>query len=178
MKPTPRHNAFTLIEILVAISIITILLAIGIAAMSAMYGQADISKTQIALEQLEGARTEYIAFNRGNQPAFGGIASVLSEIRANGGDEAVKMLNSISNTILDDGSNTPIDPWGNPIVFIGTNGQSDGGGVTGQPQRPSSSLPYFASRGPDGEWGTFAGGDPTEPDDDAKDNLFSFQSGQ
>lgn len=178
MNPSPKQSAFTLIEILVAISIIGILLAIGIAAMSAVYGQADVSKTQIALEQLTGARDEYVAFNRGKQPAYGSITSVLAEIRNNGGDKAGQMLDSVTKTILDTGSNTPVDPWGNAIVYIGTNGEDDGGSVTGQPQRPSSTLPYFASAGPDGEWGSFTSGDPARPNADAKDNLFSFESGQ
>jgi len=183
-RPDNFRGAFTLIEILVTISIIALLLSLGVAAISAMYGEADKSRTQVMLRQLQGVITEYAAHTKGSLPAPNNdIAQVVDDIKDNGGDAAEMMLRSIDKQFWDGGSyNGPddaqaiLDAWDNQIVYFTKDGTNTAVSDTGtQPQRPQ---PYFASSGKDGEWGSYTDGNIDEPDDDAKDNLFSFEMGQ
>jgi len=181
-RPDNFRGAFTLIEILVTISIIALLLSLGVAAISAMYGEADKSRTQVMLRQLQGVITEYAAHTKGSLPAPNNdIAQVVDDIKDNGGDAAEMMLRSIDKQFWDGGSyNGPddaqaiLDAWDNEIEYV----QADGTGDSAINQQPKRPQPYFASSGKDGEWGSYTDGNIDEPDDDAKDNLFSFEMGQ
>ncbi len=181
MPHRPRPKAFTLIEILVTISIIALLLGIGVAGMSALYGESDKSRTQVMLRQLQGVITEYSAQTRGTLPAHhNNIANVIGDIKANGGEATEMMLRSIDKQFWQGGQYNGAaggnqrlnDAWGKEIEYVQANGTGDPA-INQQPKRPQ---PYFASAGPDGEWGTFS--TTAVPDAAAKDNIFSFEMGQ
>lgn len=179
-RTRPRPAGFSIIEMLVLVSIILILSAIGIGAISQLFGTAEARKTQAILRQLGAALTEYTAHTRGSQPLMTETADpedpdigVVGDMAANGGEAVTKMLATIREN--NDGQ-LAIDAWGRPIVYInGLDGRSHNGTISGQPLRP---LAYFASAGEDGEWGEFQDGDVRKPDTAAADNLFSFEVGQ
>ena len=181
-RPDSSRRAFTLIEILVTISIIALLLGIGVAGMSALYGEADKSRTQVMLRQLQGVITEYAAHTKGTLPAANNdIAAVVGDIKNNGGEAAELMLRSIDKQFWNGGSynggtgnQAILDAWGKEIEYVQANGTGDGA-INQQPRRPQS---YFASAGRDGEWGSYTDGNIDAPNPAAKDNLFSFEMGQ
>ncbi|NBC11696.1 MAG: prepilin-type N-terminal cleavage/methylation domain-containing protein [Planctomycetes bacterium] len=181
-KPHPTSRAFTLIEILVAVALIVLLLGLGVAAISAMYGEADKSRTQVMLRQLQGVITEYGAHTKGSLPEpDNNIADVVDDIKSNGGDAAEMMLRSIDKRFWDGGSYSGptgaqaiLDAWDNEIEYVEADG-SNGDTGNNMPARP---RPYFASAGADGEWGSYTDNNIDEPNPAAKDNLFSFEVGQ
>ena len=74
MNPTPSHSrraAFTLIEILVTISIIVLLVGISIPVALKMLATAEASQTRTTLNGLEAAATEYNVVTGGTVPHFG-----------------------------------------------------------------------------------------------------------
>ena len=181
-RPDNSRGAFTLIEVLVVISIIALLLGIGVAGMSALYGEADKSRTQVMLRQLQGVITEYAAHTKGTLPAANNsIAVVVGDIKSNGGEAAELMLRSLDKQFWDGGSYSGgtgnqaiLDAWGKQIEYVAANG-ANGDTGNNMPKRPQ---PYFASAGKDGEWGSYTNGNIDAPNADAKDNLYSFEMGQ
>jgi len=195
MTHNTHQRGFSLIEILIVIVIITILLSLGVVAMRGVQNATNRSTTAAMLAQLAGVLTEYET-QRKQVPGYNGSIQEIDEfiedvMRLGEGNAAERMLRSIDaefwnpRYVVDTSiSFTLADAWGNQIEYIDDDGTS--ANLTAANQQPKrlgadSALerrPYFGSAGPDGLWGSFAGGDPTKPDEDARDNIYSFKFNQ
>lgn len=171
---SPCRPAFSLIELLVVISIIAILLALSVAALTGMYSQASKNQTEVVLNQLQGVLTEYSTQTGSNPAENSSTFSIEDFVDAVYSDcqPAVKMLETVdSKLVVMDGNNidTINDPWGIELRYT-TGGDVNAG-------LPLRRAPYFASAGPDGEWGTIDS--DNEPNSDgADDNIYSFDLDQ
>ena len=184
----PTHApGFTLIELLVVISIVIMLIGIVLAGTRHWFIQTRKATTQTVLRQIAGTLTEYTAVTRGEVPGINKeINAIIQDLKNNGGDSTELMLRSVNKKFWSPSYEDPdvvlIDSWGNEIEYVGPDGTNDNGAITGDitttNQQPKHNIPYFASAGPDGEWGEFTNGNPYEPDDEAKDNIFSFDLSQ
>lgn len=180
----PAH-AFTLIEMLVVIAIITVLVSIVVVAASRMMIQADTSATRITLQQVMSAATEYTAqtnqvikFSGTSNPPEQSIETFVAAVIQV--PEARNMILSIDGKLLIDGSIPPappvspdgdpdiiIDPWEQPLQYRSwqrANADAIQGDSADLPERGSAfePRPYVASSGPDEKFQT-------------DDDLYSFE---
>ncbi len=177
-RPRPAH-AFTLIEMLVVIAIITVLVSIVVVAASRMMIQADTSATRITLQQVMSAATEYTAqtnqvidFSGTSNPPEESIETFVAAVIQV--PEARNMILSIDGKLLIDDDNPPdgdpdliIDPWEQPLQYRSwqpANTNAIQGDSADLPERGSAfePRPYVASSGPDGKFQT-------------DDDLYSFE---
>lgn len=166
-----RQNAgFSLIEMLVVISIIGLVLAIGVGVAVKITGEARREQTRAMMNGLLSANDEYKAI-RGTEIGLGGSGSSTSqyveaclEIKT---CEEIMMsaLNSSSSAALERTykNGTIFDRWGTEIEYrtsndsspSGTNGPAnEAGNTVDHEDLPTSRDPFFASAGPDETWGT------------------------
>ena len=177
LEPRRRASsrAFTLIEILVVISIIAVLLSIGIGVSSQFSRDTEGKKTTQVLDALSSALEEYGARTKGNYPAEDVgrdyPTDVFMESAYNDAREAYDMADkAITTTFLTDNDSDDIrefvvDSWEQPIRYVVTGDIGKG--------LPLHTQPYFASPGPDQEWGTIDTNNVRSAE--AKDNLYSFE---
>ena len=175
-----RRRGFSLIEILVVLSIIALLLGIGVVVALRMTTEARREQTRAMMEGLLSANDEYKAVRQGSSISHTGdfngetlssterfIASCLQiktceEIMMNA-------LNSSTSDSLDriyrngGGSGnykSVYDRWGTELEYRQSNGQTgtgpanESGSAVDNDKLPRSRDPFFASAGPDKEWGT------------------------
>lgn len=197
-----RSAAFTLIEILVTISIIAILAAIAFPVMTALLQAATATQTKALLKQLDSAVVEYEAKSQTkpigplvtnyDYPDGSGTASDDASFRT----VAVNRLTSVaeSRDILNTVEKNAIrtrdpqqnviavnDGWGKPVRFFpGTLAMDDAGYSVAATRIENLGMrrrknPYFASAGQDGVWGTIDEATDT-PDAAASDNHYSFEA--
>jgi prepilin-type N-terminal cleavage/methylation domain-containing protein len=192
--PTTRRLGFSLIELLVTIAVLALLIGIAFPVLSSFSNSGDRSKTNAMLRSLAGAADEY-NIRTGNTPSTVGNAAVT--VGGNNDDtigfwlfqtlgvpEVENMINSATKQSLNkdyndngtEGENFAdvviLDAWGNPIRYASLQENSDG--FNADDYLPAYPRPFFASAGPDGEWGSVAN-DGT-PNDAAADNLYSFDA--
>lgn len=174
----PFRPGFSLIEILVALSIIVLLVGFGVAAMSKFLAQSEVEKTRVLLQQLAGIEIEYRAQTNGRFPDDDPSNSTTTDVDNSiewfieqvealpvTNEMAYKTLNTKFYTATDGAvPGTVVDSWGNPIEYLES---SDGTG-----NFPPYAQPFFASAGPDGVFGD--GKDLANPDPDAEDDMYSF----
>ena len=182
-----RASAFTLIEILVVVSIIAILLAVVGGFWAGARDSAQTRVVRVSLSQLAGTATEYGVQTRQVVPYtggynntdltmdFGSIQAFVTAVKDNA-RPAYDMLQAVNESLRVDTNSDGeldrvIDNWGQFIRYYpGTEaGATDQTGI-GLPLRKQ---PYFASAGPDMLWGSISGAN--EPNDAAADNLYSFE---
>ena len=174
-------RGFSLVELLVVMSIILAILSLGVVGMVKYMSSGIESQTRVVLKQLSGTAAEYQGVTRGlTVPYTGGypagtpddsIKAFFSGIQ--GAPTAVEVSQRIAVEFSGAGvgaaPSAAVDGWGVPIRYY------PGGGLDatgkGMPQRD---MPYFASAGEDGEWGTVNAA-TGEPMGAARDNLYSFE---
>jgi len=165
----PPAAGFTMIELLVVISIILAVLAIGVIGIAQLAGQSNEDQTRIALGQLQAAAADYHE-QVGTWPADIGDMGSKDSAPATTRDLLLQIPKHLRGGDAASDINGVTDAWGNGIVYAddisaaGEFGDSDLG------YRPGA--PYFFSPGPDGRKG--ARTSTGELDDDAKDNIFSY----
>lgn len=178
-----RRRGFSLIEILVVVSIIGLLVGIGTVAGVKMTVEARKEQTRAMMESLLAANDEYKAVTRGQSIAESGpvpgtiftiggterYIEVCSQIKSC--DKIVKAAlfsssKEANERVLRDGNSNGFksvyDRWGTPIEYRSFNDQT--GALADSPLNdgnrvlnsllPLSRDPFFASAGPDEEWGT------------------------
>lgn len=175
-----RHQqGFSLIEILVVISIIALILGVGAAVALRVTAEARREQTRTMMEGLIGANTEHKAV-RGSNISHTGIFNgetlstserfVASCLQVQTCEEIMLgALNSSTSQALDriykneGGSgnyNGIYDRWGTELEYRssnnqnGTGPQNENGNQVANNLLPISRDPFFASAGPDKEWGT------------------------
>ncbi|MEM6458922.1 MAG: prepilin-type N-terminal cleavage/methylation domain-containing protein [Planctomycetota bacterium] len=190
---------FSLIELLVTISIIVLLVGISVPVALRMLGQADVPKARAMLNAMGAAAAEFrtetggvpdhtdsttgvVASNDNTTDTTIGlflsramqVESSNKMVRAAAGEKAI-----VVNPGLDSGSavnSSPdqwnfVDPWDNRIRYAASVSHNDA--FREDDYLPPHPEAFFASAGPDGLWGTH-NADGT-PDADAEDNLYSFE---
>lgn len=178
-----HRRGFSLIEILVAVSIIGLLVGIGTAVGVKMTVEARKEQTRAMMESLLAANIEFKAVRKGSSIAdngpVSGVPYTLSSTerfleecsRIKSCDEIVKAAllsagKEANNTVYRDGSNptngfkSVYDRWGTEIEYRQFNDQTGVGTWNEKGQQIANNLlplsrdPFFASAGPDEEWGT------------------------
>ncbi|MBB6431472.1 prepilin-type N-terminal cleavage/methylation domain-containing protein [Algisphaera agarilytica] len=179
---------FSLIEILVVISIIALLLALGAVGMSKMREQAQVEKIRVLLQQLAGVETEYRAQTNGKFPdddssnsstagVNNSIEWFVEQVEAQPITQEMieKTVNRAFYSPTDGGTpGTVVDAWGLEIEYRELSDGSATATSNGtNAQFPPYAQPFFASAGPDGLWGDHSV--LADPDDAAADNIYSFE---
>ena len=176
---TPSRRGFSLIEILVALSIIALLLGIGATVALKMTAEARREQTRAMMEGLLSANDEYKAVRQGTSISHTGdfngqtLSSterfVASCLQIKTCEEIMMVaLNSSTSQSLEriyrngGGSSykSVYDRWGTELQYRQSNDQTGtgpanetGAGVAND-KLPLSRDPFFASAGPDKTWGT------------------------
>jgi len=198
-RMTSRRGGWNLIELLVVISIITILLAILIN--SAAEGKGPEQQTKVTMRAAIALQTEYEVktsvvvdhMSPATLPGPPAIATPSSMSRFLyqlwGLDHTRNALYSLGRDALEGGTTgspgvpavAPTylkDGWGKYMRYYGGKGGQvaiEGGTVMtlAAAGMPAFNGPYLASAGPDGVWGTFNATTNVPNTDGAVDNLFS-----
>ncbi|MFA9479518.1 type II secretion system protein [Phycisphaerales bacterium AB-hyl4] len=199
--PRPRHQrnaGFTLMEILIVVFIIVGLVAITLAAGTYMRSAAQSRQTAVLLQTLHNASTEYQAqmgYAWGDRPNhWNDPTNVYDPDNTIGwflrGTQRVPEVYQIIAALREqleygnvNGDTGPIaanDNWGTAIVY-----RHPDANMTDEPIRylPPRHRPYFASAGPDEQWGDYEEwqnrerGEPHDADlaEQAADNIYSFE---
>lgn len=202
IRPTrhPRPTGFTLVEILIVISIIGLLAGLVIGGAMQMRKGADDQKTKVLVNQVAGILSEYqaavkkypdntdpvtdadpVVFDYTNADDAESVGFFLQEIRKL--PAAQTAISGIAPDLVR--KNTAgvvvaiVDSWGKPLRYSGFNAAGAGTDDDYWGNRdlgmPRKRQPYIASAGPDQLWGRF---DPSAsgevPDAQAADNIYSF----
>jgi prepilin-type N-terminal cleavage/methylation domain-containing protein len=170
-----RRGGWNLIELLVVISIISILLAILINAASE--GKGPIENTKVILRGAIAAATEYeVATSQKVSHTAGTGTGTIGKFCFQ-----LWKLEKTKNALLSLGKdavtgavgNTPptaiMDGWGRPLQYF------SGEGTTTEAGMVKWKYPYLASAGPDGIWGTINATTNVRNTDGAADNIYSFE---
>ena len=180
-SPDARHRGFTLIEILVVISIIVLIAGLVIGGGAVLRKQSKISQAKATLAAAAGVETEIRATRLGKPVLHTDAPSSYGDhkeieyfvvVATNTSDTSSKMIQALSPIDTDnDNRDEIVDTWKNPIIYRSKNPINSS--ASPDARFPRYGYPFFASAGPDGQWGTF--NSDNEPDDEAKDNLHSFE---
>ena len=176
-------RGFTVVELLVTISIITLLLGIGTTVALKMAQEARKEQMRSMMESLLGANVEFKAVRKqsninhdgsypvnwaanADSPGLSSSERYVIACRQIKAAEEIMLaaLNSSSSTSFkrlykdddNDGYDSIFDWWGTEVEYRSKNGGAGGGTVTGvlNSDLPISNSPFFASAGPDQVWGT------------------------
>lgn len=170
-----RRRGFSLIEVLVAISIIGLLVSIGAVVASRLSTEARREQTRAMMEGLLSANDQYKAVRQSSISHTGpttGLSSTEQYVQAclqikTCEDIMLSALNSsgadaFQRTYRNGGgnaSNSIYDRWGTEIEYRQRNDQTgsgpanENGDMIANSDLPLSRDPFFASAGPDQEWG-------------------------
>lgn len=180
-KSNPKAEAFTLIELLIVITIIVILVSIGFGLAGVVQGTSKIELTKATLRNAKLIETEL--YNLTGQRFEGTTSPFMSTIAKT--PKLRPYLNQFPEYVLKENEDYDVgqgrnyrlfDAWGTRIYYYDDGKSSNGnwrGGVYGR--LPRDHQYYFASSGPDGLFG-----DAKVRDSDsrefyqASDNLYSF----
>ena len=153
-----RLMAFTMIELMVVVAVILILLTIGGLVATKIAGTGEESITTSVLSAAMDVMAEY-EVRIEQKTTSTNITQFVTDTRQISA-VAEKYHYFPSGTFT---GTTILDGWDNEIRYV-TNGAT-----LNMPRHPQ---PYFASAGPDGDWGTVDANNV--PNDDAADNVYSF----
>ncbi len=198
-----RGRGFSLIELLVVISLAAVLLTLGVIAGNAMRDRAEAGLERSVLIGLSGAVDEY-ATRVGRPPdhtdlSVPGLAVssddaqdstiglFLSKAHQLGEDASVwKMITSATRDglVIGDGTDVTtwsyVDMWGGKLRYARRVSHTDA--FAADDYLPAHPAPFFASAGPDGAFGDYQqvllqeAGQPHDADAAraTQDNLYSF----
>ena len=201
MNLAPRHPAparphaaaaggFTLIEVLVVVSIIVLLLGVVGGGWLVARDRAQTRVVRVALSQLAGTSTEYgvqtrqivlygSGYSNNNDSDYASIEAFITAVKDNA-RPAYDLLQTVNESLRIDMDNDGEperlnDTWGRAIRYYpGTETYPPSASfdppALGLPLRKQ---PYFASAGPDGQWGSID--NDNVRDEQAADNLYSFE---
>lgn len=179
----PRHQAgFSLVELLVTIAIIVLLISIGAVVATKLVAQARLTEARTMLEALKGVNEEYKALQGQTINVSGTTPINWALVAGSGKMSSVERFvyickqNATLDTMLmsairneneavfkdrfqdsDRNSFTDIrDRWFTQIEYRKSNNGKGSGPSTAvaNSKLPISRNPFFASAGPDREWGT------------------------
>lgn len=174
-----RSSGFSLIEILVVISIIGLLLSIGTVVALKMTAEARREQTRAMLEGLLAANDEYKAVRQGQSISHTGPIANLSSTEQfiaacltiqtceeimmaalnSSGSESLDRIYRDGNTSAN-GRKSVYDRWGTEVEYrpvndrTGAGPPNEKGDAIANNLLPLSRDPFFASAGPDQQWGT------------------------
>lgn len=174
-----RSSGFTLIEILVVISIIIVLLGIGFIAASRFIQEGKVEQTRSMIKALIGVNEEFKAQRQQGNVNHDGIFPVNWNKLGNGLSSSERFVKACSQikaveTQLaaavysgendsrpafqdtdNDGVEEIIDPWRIEVVYRSFNdGKGQGPDGVDNKLLPLSQSPFFVSAGPDKKFGT------------------------
>lgn len=172
-----RRRGFSLIEILVVLSIIALLLGIGALVALKMTTEARREQTRAMMEGLLSANDQYKAVRQGASISHTADTSLSSTENFVASCLQIKsceeiLLSALSSStsqslerIYRDGGgsssyNSVYDRWGTELQYrqsndqTGTGPANESGAGIDNDKLPLSRDPFFASAGPDKEWGT------------------------
>ena len=169
-RSSRRRRGFSLIEILVVLSIIALLLSIGVVVALRMTTEARREQTRAMMEGLLSANDEYKAVRQGasiSHTADGSLSSTENFVEA---CLEIKTCEEIMMVALNSSTSQGLeriykngsifDRWGTELEYrqsndqTGTGPANQNGDTVDNDKLPRSRDPFFASAGPDKAWGT------------------------
>ncbi|QNN23929.1 prepilin-type N-terminal cleavage/methylation domain-containing protein [Planctomycetales bacterium ZRK34] len=199
-------RGFTLIEILVVVAILMVLMGIGIAYGPGMLAPNEVAQTRTTLKNLAAINDEF-ALRTGSRVNAANINQFLATVTGGSykqlGDQEpfVNMIASFSDKILrrtdpteDESYWQVYDAWGKIVVYVTPGYATKTVEVDNKTSDseldlellPRKSFAYFASAGPDGQWGDdallqemlvdgpFSNDSKQKLATEAADNVYSF----
>lgn len=168
-------QGFSLIELLVVISIIGLLTAIGVGVGMKMSEEARRVQTREMMQGLLAVNTEYKAVRQGDAITVDGSSSDSSAKQFVTACKTITICEEIMLTALNSSQSATLDRiykngsifdrWGTELEYRSSNDGSGTGPSTSVSNAalPVSRDPFFASAGPDETWGTDDDIDTTQP---------------
>ena len=133
-------NAFTLVELLIVITIMAIIIAIAVGIGKYVMAEGARKRTQSAQAIIIGAIDQYMSDNDGDAPADGGAGpdstiELMKALKLN--DKSWNMMAKLDKEIFSSATSALKDGWGSPMIY-----DNDGG---------YGGKPIIISVGPDGD---------------------------
>lgn len=178
-----RGSGFTLVELMVVVSVIVIILTLGVASLTIAFEKAEVAQTEVILATLKAVADEYrgqTKVNLANEDQIDTMEKFIEQVRSISNCDSImrsmgppgEIVIHDDNGVGDDASE-PIrmirDPWGNDIKYFPHN---ESGKRGYDAKHPESKVPFFMSIGPDNQEGDVNGtGTALERHED---NVYSF----
>lgn len=178
-ESTPRQHAvvgrygagYSQVELMVVIVIVLLLASILIGAGSKIVTQIKIKRTRSLLATLAAIATEYeVVMGEPETLAYSIEAFVVNAKEAPTTKQMLSALGSDAYKTID---NTVKDKWGNPLRYVPSN-EHDNSETWYTGELPQYPRPFFASAGPDGEFGQLDSEATVAQQEQAEDNLYSY----
>ena len=184
-RPTAVAHGVTIIEMLLVLAIIGLMTGLLLGGARKMKDTARDRRTRSILTTLSGIATEYeaqtsstVSSNPNSEKSIVDFVAAVRQIPianqmlSNLGKDVVVRNGSGTITSIVDGSGTItsiVDVWGNPLRYAQFNNNGE------IAELPNYNRPFFASAGPDGQFGKFGQSATPEEERQTEDNLYSYE---